>query len=384
MRIWLVLSSCILAAGCAATPQQEPARDFFNDAAFKPATERIDASSVFAVSDEMKRYLNVDIVAQLDIKGRMKGLYEALYSKNQLKLEYDAARTRNAAEAFAARSGNCLSLVIMTSAFAKELGLSVRYQRLFVDDSWARANGVYFASGHVNITLGRKQGDPRVLFKAERTPLTIDFLPLAGVHEQFAWDLKEETIVAMYMNNRAAEALTIGNISDAYWWARESVIQDPGYYAGFNTLAVVYRRVGQLNQAERTLKHVLQHEPANMNAMSNLMLVYQDAGRVAEAKALEARLDLAQPNPPFHFFNLGQAAMRQGKYQEARDLFLKELERDPSYHEFHFWLAAAYLGLGDIGQARKHLATAMNNSTTRSEHDLYAAKLDHLGARSPR
>ena len=47
--------------------------------------------------------------------------------------------TRNAAEAFDARSGNCLSLVIMTAAFAKELGLPVRYQNVFVDEAWSRS-----------------------------------------------------------------------------------------------------------------------------------------------------------------------------------------------------------------------------------------------------
>ena len=41
-------------------------------------------------------------------------------------------------------------------------------------------------------------------------------------------------------------------------------------------------------------------------------------------------------------------------------------------------LAAAHLGLGENDDARKHLAIAMRNSTTRRDHDLYAAKLDRL------
>jgi transglutaminase-like putative cysteine protease len=53
---------------------------------------------------------------------------QALYQPDQIRLEYDAAVTRNAAQAFEARTGNCLSLVIMTAALARELGLTVRYQ----------------------------------------------------------------------------------------------------------------------------------------------------------------------------------------------------------------------------------------------------------------
>jgi hypothetical protein len=46
--------------------------------------------------------------------------------------------------------------------------------------------------------------------------------------------------------------------------------------------------------------------------------------------------------------------------------------------EFHVWLGVADFRLGDLEGARKHLAIAMENSTTRTDHDLYAAKLEHL------
>lgn len=379
MRTWLAILCCMFVSACAIAPQ--PSDDTaFNDRLFTPPSERIAAADIFAVSDEMRRYLSVEIIEQLDRKGRQKGLFDALYSKNQLKIDYDATRTRTAAETFAARSGNCLSLVVMTAALAKELGLSVRYQRLFVDDSWSRAGGIYFSSGHVNITLGRKHGDPRVMF-TERMPLTIDFLPLAGVHEQHAWDLAEQTIVAMFMNNRAAEALARGETNDAYWWAREAVRQDPQYLAAYNTLGVVYRRHGHVREAEQSFKTVLEREPGNLHAMSNLALIYEDEGRVAEAKELTRRVELAQPVAPFHFFTLGQEAMRAGQFQAARDFFAKEIERDANYHEFHFWMAAAYFSLGDIQKARAHLVIAMQNSPTRTEHDVYAAKLDRINSK---
>jgi len=70
--------------------------------------------------------------------------------------------------------------------------------------------------------------------------------------------------------------------------------------------------------------------------------------------------------------------MQEKNYQAARVLFAKEIDRAPYYDEFHFWLAAAYLGLGEIDKARKELALAMEYSTTRKDHDLYAAKLDRI------
>ena len=44
-------------------------------------------------------------------------------------------------------------------------------------------------------------------------------------------------------------------------------------------------------------------------------------------------------------------------------LFSREIARDPYYHEFHFWLALAYLRLGDNAEARVELALASETST---------------------
>ncbi len=58
-------------------------------------------------------------------------------------------------EAFQARTGNCLSLVIMTAAFAKEVGLPVRFQSVYVPETWSRSGNLYFSSGHVNLASAR-------------------------------------------------------------------------------------------------------------------------------------------------------------------------------------------------------------------------------------
>ena len=376
MKTLLGLLAGLLTCGCAAlAPQSAAPPVLLHDSLFAPASRPVNAAQVFAVSDEMRRYLRQTMGEEMEAKGKERALYDALYSRNQLRLEYDAEMTRNAAEAFAARSGNCLSLAIMTAAFAKELGLTARFNRVFSEETWSRVGDVYFASGHVNVALGRKHQDPRVLFQ-ERHVLTIDFIPTE--RKPFAYEVKEETIVAMYMNNRAAELLARGRLDDAYWHAREAILVDPRFTGSFNTLGVIYRRHGNLVEAERVLRYALAQESANANAMTNLIGVLLDAGRETEAKAVEARLASIEPNPPFHFFHLGMDAIRAGDFARARDLFNREIARDAYNHEFHFWLAMAYYGLGDAKQAREHLTTAMENSNTRSEHDLYAAKLERL------
>ena len=66
---------------------------------------------------------------------------------------------------------------------------------------------------------------------------------------------------------------------------------------------------------------------------------------------------------------------RREDWRTARELFAREVARADTYHEFHFWLGVADWRLGDEAAARRHLALAIDNSLTRGQHDLYAAKL---------
>jgi tetratricopeptide (TPR) repeat protein len=125
---------------------------------------------------------------------------------------------------------------------------------------------------------------------------------------------------------------------------------------------------------------VLAREPANATALTNLAPVLRQQGKTGEADDVARKLAQIEPNPPFSYYNRGLVAMGNGDYKAAKALFAKEVDRAAYYHEFHYWLALAELRLGEVDDARKHLAIALETSTTRNDHDLYAAKLDRLRA----
>ena len=375
----LSLVLVVLLSACASTPPPQPA-PLLADHLFAAPTERVGTDDVLKMSDAMRRYLAVDIADQIRIKGAQAGLVDALYRRAQLKLEYDAATTKTAAEAFEARSGNCLSLVLMTAALAHELELSVRYQSAYLEETWSRNGNLLFASGHVNITLGRRMIDAGT--NRDYNPWTIDFLPAEEIRSMRVRDIDESTVLAMYANNRAAEALARGKLNDAYAWAAEAMRKDPTFMNSYNTLGVVYLRHDHPAQAERVFRYVLEREPKNTRALANLAEAYTRLARPADAEATRTRLAAIETVAPFHFFNLGLDAAKRSDWRTARDLFAREVARADYNHEFHFWLGLADWQLGDVTQARKHLQLAMDNSTTRGQHDLYAAKLAWLQSRS--
>lgn len=374
-----LLALVALLSGCATAPSLAPSEiaSLFNDAAFKAPTQPINDREVFGLSDEMRQFLNKEVAEQVRYKGPRWGLVEALYNKRKLILDYDAGITRNAAEAFEARAGNCLSLVIMTAAFAKEMGLNLRYQSVHTEGAWSRSGNVLFLAGHVNVSLGRRMLD-NTGFSIDMDMMTIDFIPSELSRPERTRAIDEHTIVAMYYNNRAAEFMVANDLNQAYWLARAAIDRDPKYVNAYNTLGVIYRRHGDLLAAERVLRQVARLDPDNPQALGNLVIALRDLGQSAEADQLQLRLNQLQPDPPYAFFDRGVAAMNAGDYVQARELFGKEIKRAAYVPEFHFWMALADLRLGDLASASRHMEIAKDYSTTIKDRDIYASKLDKI------
>ena len=379
MKHWIVLLFPFFLAACASTPQIPKTTALFNDQLFSPAIDPIRVEDVFTISPEMEQYLRFEIAPQLKSKGYQQGLFDALYNKQQLKLEYDPVMTKNAAQTFNSKTGNCLSLTIMTAAFAKRLDLEVEFQSVTIDETWSRNGDLYINAGHVNIVLGKRDLFIRNSSVGDRV-LTIDFLPQGDVGRQHTRPLNEETILAMYLNNRAVELLTQGKLDEAYWAARQAIAKDANFIPSYNTLGVIYKKHNNADEAQQVLSFALNFVPENTVVMSNLVQIFNELGRHDEARNLAEKLQKLQPYPPFHFFKLGQEAMRRQDYAGAKKLFSKEIARDSNYHEFHFWLALAYFQLGEIKNAGDQLTLAQENSSSDNERNLYTAKLNKLRA----
>ena len=371
-----LLSLCLV--GCASAPPMPPPAPLFHDAAFAPAAVAIEPDAALALSPAMRGYLAGRFVNRLHSGDKRRQLIDALY-RGDLHLEYDAAYTRTAAEAFEARSGNCLALVLMTAAFAKELGLRVTFQSVIGEQAWDRAADLYIAIGHINLVL-EEPAEPSGFIATTSSAMLVDFLPPRDARLLRTRMVDEKAVIAMYLNNRAVEALTQGRTDEAYWWARAALVRDPEQLESYVTLGVVYRARGQAAWADDALQRVLAREPEHLIALSNRVVVLRDLKRGAEADALAQRLAALDPHPPFSYFSAGREAFDAKRFDVARRLFAKEVERAPYHHEFEYWLAASYAALGDGERARQHLQRAMEVSTTRKDHALYEAKLDRLRA----
>lgn len=376
-RMLVVLALGALLAGCTTVSRPIERTHLFDDGAFAAPSIRIDASNVFAMSPAMQRFFEAEMLPLVRAKGPQRGLVEALYSAQKLRLDYDATFTRTAAEAFDARAGNCLSLVMMTAAFAKRLGLEVRFQRVDTEDFWVRDADLVQVVKHINLALGRP-GSPSHRTRSPSDWLTVDFVPIDDAQRYRVRTVQEATVTAMYMNNKGAEALAGGRTSDAYWWSRASIEQDPGFASAYITLAVALHRRGRVDLAQAALAFALRLEPTNPQALNNQVGVLLALGREDEARAIAAVLERLQPSTPLTAYKSGLAALKSGDYSRARVAFREALGAAPGDHEFHYMLAVAYLKLGDDALALDHFRSALVNSPNGQRRAAYASKVHTL------
>ncbi len=382
MKAFILLSRvCAIAfavsfAGCASLPTAGTGdvAPLFRDSLFKPPAQPIDGRAIFDVDAPMQRFLAEEIVPHARHADPRQALLDALAGK--LTIDYDSQMTRTASQTFAAREGNCLSLVIMAAALAKQLGIKVTYQEVYDFDTWSRDGGFAILSQHINLALGPRS--PGVRLYIESTPMIVDFLPPRQVAAAVSRPVPEQTVVAMYLNNRAAEVMVDGEIDRAYWFARAALEADPGFANAANTLGVIYIERKHLVPAERAMRYALHREPDNVSAMSNLSGILAAEGRTDEAQTWAKRLAEIQRHPPFYFYDRGVKAMQAGRFEEAARLFEKSLSQRPYDVPSHFELAIAAMHLGDVKRARKQLELAEKNSTTPDSRAIYAAKLRHL------
>ena len=384
MRRWIVqlgVVFSILLGGCASAPPWQGTSGLLHDELFAPPAQPVVAGEALAISPAMRRYLVEKLAVRANADDRRKALIDALYRQGALKLDYDASATRTAAQAFEARAGNCLSLVMMTGAFAKALGLDVRFQQVRTDDVWERSGDLVFAVGHINLALAEPTRT-RAPMRESQNELVVDFQPPVGLQTMHYRVVDEATVTAMYLANRAAEALADSQVDDAYAWAREALRVAPNYLPAYTTLGVVYRQRGRPALAEAVYTRLLAQQPDDPRVLSNLVVALRDLGRDADADRLAQRLARIEPDPPYALFRPAMTALDVGNLAVARDLLEREVARAPYQHEFQFWLGVVHARLGNAKGAAEHLKVAIETSPTRGTRELYAAKLARLKGRT--
>jgi tetratricopeptide (TPR) repeat protein len=308
----------------------------------------------FALSQEIRGELAKSYKPNPNERRRIDQVLDLIFGK--LRLNYTLTPTRNAAGAWTAREGNCLSFVNLFVGLARHQRLTPFYVEVTDLQRWNYKEGMVVSRGHIVAGM-YVSGELK----------TYDFLPYRPKAYRDFKPIDDLTATAHFYNNLGAEALLTGDLPTALAHFELTHRIAPEFVKGLNNLGVAYAREGRFGEAVATYQTGLEREPEDPALLTNLARAYQQMGRLEDAQATLAKVEGLTSSNPFFFVYQAEVALARDKPQEALRYLAEALRQDSELPEIHITLVKAYLALGQVDEARHHLERALKLDATNPE-----------------
>ena len=344
-------------AACATRPPAEPVPDALAraDAAFGlRELPQVDAQALFALPPDLRELLQRPELRGLSSGQRLNALLDAVFGADRKRFGYGSEQSTPAAQTWANRRGDCLSLTILTYATARALGLDAQMQEVRVPAIYERRAGIDFVNRHVNVAVRLRNRSP-IEDVLQMQTAVIDFEPLLTGGER-GRALSEAAVLARFYNNLGSQALATGDTQRAYGLYRAAVAADPQYGAAHGNLALLLQQRGLPADAERLLRRAVALGDQPDVALASLHQLLVNQKRTAEAEVVATQLRAAQDADPYHWISRGVAALNEGQDRQAVADLEHAQELTSGFTEVHGWLALAYWRMGEARRAREQLA----------------------------
>ena len=144
-------------------------------------------------------------------------------------------------------------------------------------------------------------------------------------------------------------------------------------------MAAIQIQRQDLSGAEERLRQDVEIDPLQANTWSDLGLIVEQQGRVAEARQHYEKALQVDPGLWQAMVNLGISAGRQQDWQQAADYLEEALRIAPEQHDLHLELADLYAGpLDRPDAARDHLNAFLSAAPGDPRANLVRQRLSQL------
>lgn len=288
--------------------------------------------------------------------------------------------TFTASQTLSQRNGNCLSLAILTTAYAKLVALD--YEFVSVTSAPVFLKGARFSevSTHVLTRLYRPDdGGKSDKVMVRRANILIDYFPTRS--SVIDGQVSESQLIAGFFVNWSSSALQQERFDEAGWYALEALNHDPQNIQALNNLGVTYRYLAQAPLSEKAYQYGLAIEPDNLKLLFNYSLLLRAQGREQQARAVRSRIETSADSSPFDWLYLAESSLNRGRYEAAIRYFDKVIAVAPYLHQAHAGIGRAYALTGKPKLAEKAFERALMNTHDNDSEAKYQAKLSILSER---
>src|SRR5882757_5914842 len=355
----LSITGCfIVLAGCAAAPRAPlPAHLLWQDPAFDydAALVRVSKRDLFQLDAALLSKLRDPRIQNSSAQYRLNHLVTLLFEPETKDFSYSRNHSTIAAETWRRKSGDCLSLTVLSYSLAKALDMSVQMQEVRVPVVFDRRGNVESVNRHVNVLI-RSVGQLYLKDGSMRSgDVIIDFEPqITSRREGLA--LSGDGILARFYNNVAVEYLAQGDLTLAYAHFKAAILADAGYSPTYANLAQLYKRRGLLQSAEQLLLYAIALDDDADIALRSLHQLLVSQGRESEASKYAEILRTKQDKDPYYWLGVGLDHLQRGNYRKAVDALEHAQDLTTGFQEVHRYLAIAYWRTGKQPQAKNQLS----------------------------
>lgn len=306
----------------------------------------------------------------------LKNLVRQIFDHSEHGLRYKSDANSVAVETFANQAANCLSLTIMTYAMAKHAGYDATFYEVDIPEYWTRRDGVNLLNGHINLRISLRNNSKKNQMSEDY--IDVDFDPQAIRDDFHRHAVSKNKVIAMFYNNKGADALLAGNDLLAYAYFKEAATFYDGFGSTWVNLGVLYRRMGQFDLAQSSYENAIALDDDNFTAWENLALLFRLQGKNEDAEDIRRKVIAKRETNPFYHYILGEEALDIGKPDEAVAHFNRARRLDRTRHEILFGLGKAHLELGDIARAKKFMELAAKHAVDAQDEYRYLNKVSML------
>lgn len=283
-----------------------------------------------------------------------------------LRMDYDNLLTLSAADAFAARAGNCMSFTNLFIALARESGLRVSYQEVMLPPSWTDDDIIWIYNLHVNALVDLPG----------RTGQVVDF-NLENYDNNYPRRLLSDNAAeARYHSNMGVHWMMRDDARQSFLHFRRAIELAPDTGHFWTNLGTLFRREGYIDRAEAALLTAVRRD-AEAVAMSNLVKLYERHDRPELAAWFDGQVRAFRLKNPYYLFYSAQQALSAGDAATAKRQVTDAIRRHDGDRRFHDLLAMAELALGNTPAARRSLQQALALFDAR-QRESYQHKLQLL------
>ena len=281
--------------------------------------------------------------------------------------------TSNAESTLGNASGNCMSLAVLTTAFAHTANIDIKYQLVNRVPIFQEYGSVVFNAQHIRSIIYEPKPDLNSGVVIWRSKAIIDYYPS---NNTFVNGFVSKTeFIAMYYRNLAAEALSRDENNRAYWLLKRSLDVEPENAEAINSLAVIHRRVGDYAKAEELYKYGIKNAFNKIVLLKNYQVLLLTQNRTADAERIAKELENLEDLNPFNWLLAANEAFDEKNYSVAIKLYKKSIELAPYLHQGYFGIAKSEYQRGNLRASRLALEEALEQAYDRDSKSIYEAKL---------